>query len=341
MKTSDQSSVPQGAESRDSHSSTKRRWWPILRRLLTIGFFVLVAWLLISHARSVDWQQVKDVLAGYSPLRIAVAMALAICAFIAYSCFDLFGRHYVGHGISKRKTMAAAFVSYAFNLNLGAIVGSVGMRYRLYSRMGVSNADIAHIFGLSVSTNWLGYLLLAGITFASGAIAVPDDWKISSVALQVLGVGFIAVTMTYLALCRFSPKRTLMLRGYELTLPSTRIAIAQFVNACTHWLLMGSIIYTFLYTEIDFFSLFGVLLISAIAGAVTHIPGALGVLEGVFIMLLGGQVGESQLIGALIAYRAVFYLFPLLIALVTYLFIEIGVNKARNDSDAVNVQTPN
>ncbi len=258
-------------------------------------------------------------------------MILAICAFLVYSCYDLFGRHYVGHGIGKRKTMATAFVSYGFNLNLGAIVGSVGMRYRLYSQLGLGKADIAHVLALSVTTNWLGYLLLAGIVFASGSIEVPFDWKISNLALRFLGVAFITVVIAYLALCRFSPKRSWDLRGQELILPSTRIAIAQFVTASTHWLLIGSIIFMFMSDKIDFLSLFGVLLISAIAGAVTHIPGALGVLETVFIMLLGNEVPKSQLIAALIAYRAVFYLFPLILTVLVYLYLEMNSAKSKDD----------
>jgi uncharacterized membrane protein YbhN (UPF0104 family) len=319
------------ADPKTPNTHTGIRWWPIVRRLLTLAFFAALIWLLVSQARSIDWQQVKGTLGDYSPARIGAGMVLAVCAFLVYSCYDLFGRHYVGHGIGKRKTMATAFISYGFNLNLGALVGSVGMRYRLYSQLGLGKADIAHVLALSVTTNWLGYLLLAGIVFASGSIEVPFDWKISNLALQWLGIGFIALVLSYLALCRFSRKRSWDLRGQELILPSMRIAIAQFVTASTHWLLIGCIIFVFLSGNIDFFSLFGVLLISAIAGAVTHIPGALGVLEAVFVMLLGNEVPKSQLIAALIAYRAVFYLFPLILTVAAYLYLEMNIAKSKGE----------
>jgi hypothetical protein len=37
--------------------------------------------------------------------------------------------------------MGVTFISYAFNLNLGSLVGGVAFRYRLYSRLGLGNAD--------------------------------------------------------------------------------------------------------------------------------------------------------------------------------------------------------
>ena len=48
----------------------------------------------------------------------------------------------------------------------------------------------------------------------------------------------------------------------------------------------------------------------------------LGVLEAVFVMLLAQKVGEPQLLAALLAYRAVYYLGPLLVAAVMYAVME-------------------
>ena len=71
-----------------------------------------------------------------------------------------------------------------------------------------------------------------------------------------------------------------------------------------------------------------VYLLAAIAGVVTYIPAGLGVLEAVFLMLLGEQVGEPELLGALLAYRAVYYLGPLLVAAVMYAVMEMRARRA-------------
>jgi uncharacterized membrane protein YbhN (UPF0104 family) len=60
---------------------------------------------------------------------------------------------------------------------------------------------------------------------------------------------------------------------------------------------------------------------------VLHIPAGLGVTEAVFIALLSHRVPEHQLLGALLAYRAIFYLTPLLAGALLYLKVEMRTRK--------------
>ena len=300
--------------------------WPLLKRILTLAFVVLVLWLLLNYAQKIAWREVKQVLGSYSLPNILVGAGLGFGAYLAYSSYDLLGRYYVKHGISKRRTMMIAFICCAFTLNLGALIGSVGFRYRMYSQQGVSKGDITHIVGLSLATNWLGYILLSGLVFVTGSVVIPFDWALNGLPLRILGALFLTSVFAYFAFCRFSKRRTWTFQNQVITLPSFNIAVGQLAVASAHWLLMCGVIFSFLYTEISYFSLLGVLLISAIAGVLAHIPSAFGVLEAVFIALLGDQLASAILIAALIAYRAVFYLLPLSLALVFYVLIEVAAN---------------
>ncbi|MCE6982620.1 UPF0104 family protein, partial [Pseudomonas frederiksbergensis] len=51
-------------------------------------------------------------------------------------------------------------------------------------------------------------------------------------------------------------------------------------------------------------------------------PAGLGVLETVFLSLLHGSYGKGTLLAALIGYRAIYFLLPLLIATLIYLVLE-------------------
>ncbi|MNU03170.1 Inner membrane protein YbhN [compost metagenome] len=53
-----------------------------------------------------------------------------------------------------------------------------------------------------------------------------------------------------------------------------------------------------------------------------RVPGALGVVETVFLTMLGGQVPHGLLLAALIAYRALYYLIPLGVGTVGYFLLE-------------------
>ncbi|MBS3805078.1 MAG: UPF0104 family protein [Oleiphilaceae bacterium] len=299
------------------------------QRLLTFIFLALVVWLLTDHAQRTDWGAVKAALATYSLPHILLGCVFSAGAYLAYASYDLFGRYYVRHGISVPGTMMIAFICCAFTLNLGALIGSLGFRYKLYSQRGIKKGDIAHIVGMSLTTNWLGYGLLAGIAFITGSIVVPFGWAESGVALNVLGALLIAVVLVYWGLCLFANKRFWSIRGQIITLPSIQIAVLQILASSAHWLFMGAVIFVFLYPEVGYFELLGVLLISAIAGIITHVPGALGVLEAVFLALLSDTVDPARLLAALIAYRAVFYLLPLSVAVAAYGLNEISVKRMR------------
>src|ERR1044071_7030299 len=124
-----------------------------------------------------------------------------------FTCITLrTGRRYTGHRLPVRQVMSVNFISYAFNLNFGSLVGGIAFRYRLYSRLGLDYATITRVLTLSMLTNWLGYLLLAGIVFTVAPLELPPNWKMDSHGLQLLGIVLLAAALAYLLLCGWSKK---------------------------------------------------------------------------------------------------------------------------------------
>ncbi|MNQ89060.1 Inner membrane protein YbhN [compost metagenome] len=280
-------------------------------------------------AQRIDWNEVLDTLAAFNVRRLIIASMFTVLSFLTYACFDLIGRTYIRQRLSWRQVLPVGVISYAFNLNLSAWVGGVAMRYRLYSRLGVSKGNIARILGLSLTTNWLGYMAVAGAIFSSGLVRMPPGWTLSSAALQGVGVLLLLVSTGYLAACRFSGRRGWVVRGVEINLPSARMALLQLALGALNWSLMAAVIFTLLPGKLDYPLVLGVLLISAIAGVITHIPAGLGVLEAVFVALLQHQASRGSLIAGLIAYRAIYFILPLLIAVGMYLLIEARARALR------------
>lgn len=304
--------------------------WGIIKKILSVAFFIAVAVLLFTKAREIEWAKVLETLKATEPGTLAFSVALSFLCYGVYASYDLLGRYLLQTKIGPFKTWLAAWISYACNLNLGAVVGSVAFRYRLYSRLGVNSALVTRIIGISVATNWLGYLLLAGLLFVSGSVDVPESWKISGTALRFLGAAFLLVIAIYLYLCGFSRRREFTVRGHSLTLPSLRLAVLQFVVASIHWTLMALVMFQFFQGHVAFSTVYAVLLISSVAGAMAHIPGGLGVLEAVFVALLGSVVPQYQVLAAVFAYRVVFYFIPLLVAVPVYLGYEATFRPANS-----------
>lgn len=302
-------------------------WWPWLRRFLTFAFFALVLGLLVKYARGVDWREVRQSVLELPPRVLWQAGALCAASHLLYSCFDLLGRRYTGHALPVPRVMQVNFISYAFNLNFGSLVGGIAFRYRLYSRLGLAYGDITRVLTLSMLTNWLGYLVLAGAVFAFAPLALPPDWKLDSGGLRLLGLALLAAALAYLLLCGISKKRSWMLRGHELILPRPPMVALQLLISCSNWMLMAAAVYLLLQGKVPYPAVLSVLLIAAVAGVIAHVPAGLGVLEAVFVALLAHRLPEHQLLGALLGYRALYYIAPLLVAALLYLTVEVRSRK--------------
>ena len=129
--------------------------WRMAKKILTVLFFIAVAVLLVVYAQKIDWQDVWKVIRDYNRTALLSAIGLVIVSYLIYGCYDLLGRAYCGHKLAKRQVMLVSFICYAFNLTLSTWVGGIGMRYRLYSRLGLSGATIQStlIAGYSSTTD--------------------------------------------------------------------------------------------------------------------------------------------------------------------------------------------
>ncbi|WP_372867701.1 lysylphosphatidylglycerol synthase domain-containing protein [Pseudomonas sp.] len=315
-----------------SASSARRDWSARGKLLLGLAFFILVLGLLVALSRRLDWQELLAALRGYRTGTLLLAVATAFASYALYSCFDLIGRAYTRHHLPLRQVLPITFVCYAFSLNLGAWIGSIGLRFRLYSQLGLRPSEITKVLTLSLMTNWLGYSGLLGVVLAFGLIVPPEGWELGIPGLRLLGGGLLVLLLGYLLLCAFSRRRFWTIRGHEIYLPSLRMGLLQVALGASNWALMALLLDILLPAQLGYPTVLGALLVSAFAGVITHIPAGLGVLEVVFIALLQQQTSIGVLLAGLIVYRVIYYLLPLVLAGLGYALLEMRAKRMRRSN---------
>ena len=301
-------------------------------RILTVAFFVLVAVLLVRQARIIEWATVAQTLRADRPATLALAAAVGACSYAAYAGYELIARRYSAHRLPAPLTAAVGVISYSFNLNLGVWVGGIGFRYRLYSQLGVDAPTTAKLYASTLVTNWTGYLAVAGVVFSLYGLDLPPQWKLSDAGLRWVGVLLVVAAAAWLLACWRARRRQWSLRGHEIELPLGRMAAGQMALGGTNWLLMAGVIHVLMphvASAPGYGAVLGTLLLAAIAGVATHIPAGLGVLEAVFLALLGHRVPHAQLLGALLAYRAIYFLAPLVVTGLGYALLESRLKRQR------------
>lgn len=305
-----------------------RAWW-WLKRTAPWVLAGLVLTLVAFEARQVDWPDVWRALRAQSPSWLAGAAALSLCSYGLYATFDLIGRRLTGHRLPVSQTLGIAAISYAFNLNLGAWVGSLALRLRLYTRWGsLPVPTVVQIVAHSMVTNWLGYLWVGGAVLLWAPPTLAQNGLLSADWLRAIGLVMVGAALAYLALCQGAPKRQLTWRGHRLVLASGRLAAWQAAVGGANWLLIGVIVWGLLGGRVDYATVLGVMLLAAVAGVVTHVPANLGVLEAIVVASLSTQVPKPELLAVVLTYRATYYLLPFLLALPAYALSEAAARRS-------------
>lgn len=319
------SSVPPAAAGRRGLSTVLAafgRFWQRGKRWLVPAFGLLVLGMLASRARHVDWAGAWHALQRQPLPVLLLAAGLATLSHVLYGSFDLISRGHVRHRVARWRTWAIAVASYAFNLNLGSLVGGVALRARLYARAGLDEATVAQVLGLGMATNWLGYGVLAGALFAAGEITLPRQVGLGNGALRALGGLMLLLALGYVVACARAHGREWCVRGRRLRLPAPGRAVAQLLFSAANWALMGAVMHLLLGDRVSYGMALAVLMAASVVGVVTPIPGGLGVLEAVYLALLAGRLGQGSVLGAVLAYRALYYLLPLAWGLALYGLLE-------------------
>ena len=311
-----------------------RSAWSWFKRVAPWALAVLVLVLVVRQARTVDWPAVGQALQQMPPERLAAAAGLALLSHGLYASFDLIGRRLSGHRLSVPRTLGTAAISYAFNLNAGSLVGGFALRLRLYTRWGLSVAQVAQVIAHSMATNWLGYLWVGGAVLLWSPPRLSAGWALPDPALRALGLVMLLAALAYPVLCRFVRPRRLAWRGQSLTLASAPLAVWQLLAGGASWLLIGATVWSLFGGRIDYPTVLGALLLAAVAGVLTHVPAGLGVLEAVFVATLGGRLPGVEVLATVLAYRATYYLLPLALALPAYALSEAAARHRNGAAEA-------
>jgi len=304
-----------GARKRSPLTRVSERLRAILPPLIALVLFLAALEVLRTELRAVTWHGLMTDLFNTPPWRLAAAIALTALNYAVLTGYDFLAFAYIGKRLAWQRIVTASLLAYAISNNVGfAMLSGASVRYRFYTRWGVTAQELSRIVFSYVVTFWLGLLLIGGLSLAISrlptelGLPVPEIVAPLGVTLMVVSVGYVAA-----ACFRLGPLR---IRGVELLLPSPPIAVAQLVVSAIDWTLAGCVLYALLPPgSVPFFAVIGAFLAAQLLGLASHVPGGIGVFEGTMVLLLKPFIASTTLLPALIAYRAVYYLLPLAIAL--------------------------
>ncbi len=211
--------------------------------------------------------------------------------------------------------MLAGMLGFAISNNAGhAVVSGGAIRYRLYTRWRIRGGDIVKMLTISGFTYFLGCSAILII----GYFMVPRElFQASAGASFGIGTMFVfcaAAILAYFAMTIFFHGKSIKIGQLKFQVPTTKMAFLQMLLGITDSVLAGLVLYCCLrpFVQIPFGTFIGLFVIAQTLGVFSQVPGGIGVFESIFLLALPDTVDKANIFGALLAYRIIYYVLPLI-----------------------------
>lgn len=280
-----------------------------------IFFFVLAAGMLWWQLRNYTFYDITHAITAIPLMNLVCACCACLAGYFALSLYDYLALNYVGESkkVTWWKWMLAGMLGFAISNNAGhAVVSGGAIRYRLYTRWRIRGGDIVKMLTISGFTYFLGCAAIVLI----GYFLVPRDVLSSgaTIGINALFIFCAASLLAYFAMTLLFRGKSIKIGQIKFQIPSIKMAWMQMLLGVTDSILAGLVLYFCLipFVDIPFGTYIGLFVIAQTTGVFSQVPGGIGVFESVFMLALPDTVDKASIFGALLAYRIIYYVLPLI-----------------------------
>jgi uncharacterized membrane protein YbhN (UPF0104 family) len=319
-----------------------RRTFRRLLPILALVAFTFCSWRVWTVVREYRLNDIINWLAAVPPRGVLYSVLFAAVSYLTLTGYDYIATLYSGHRLPYRKVALASFISVGVGYSLGpAPLGTGVLRYFYYSRFGLGLEAFTKLALLIMVTAMLGKFSFAGLVLLCDPGTTAGWSGLDETVIRILAASTLIGIAGYVLVSAMSPLEV-RIGSWRFAFPSLRLALAQValgtinyfcISACLHQMMSASAPISYLTVATGYvFANFAVLL--------THVPGGWGVMEFVILLI----VPRLDAVGALIAFRAIYYLAPLALGLSLLLLLEgkrMFLTVVRPWSPAANRQVAN
>lgn len=290
---------------------------------VTLALFAM-ALIACRHLLSeLDIHALHDAMLSVPTRSLAGALLAAVIGFLILLGYEWSACRYAAVKLPGRTLLLGGFSAFAIGNAIGLSMLSGGsVRYRLYAREGLGAAEVARMtvfasLSLGCALPPLAALAtLSNLPAAATALHLPTP-VLATVAIGVLALTALLVTGLYrrrLAEQPLPDSLLVQLGRRTLRLPGARLAALQLAITALDLAAAATVLYLLLPQAPPFGTFVLVYLLALAAGVLSHVPGGVGVFEAILLAAFANQLGAAPLAAALLLYRLIYVVLPLLLA---------------------------
>jgi phosphatidylglycerol lysyltransferase len=282
---------------------------------LAVGLCVLVLVAAQDLTRTLDYHAVVKTLRRLpSGLLVRSLLATAV-SYLALVGRDAAALRAIGASVPASLLWVGGVAGSALGnaVGFGALTGGA-VRYRVYGAAGVGATQVARLTVLTSSTFGFGLVVLSGLGLICAAPSIGRMLEVPATPLFAGGLAVLAGCAALVAWHR-PGRRPLRLGRFSIDIPGRDALLVQLVLVAIDVAGAGLALFVLLPgAHIGFASFLAVYTIALLLGVIGHTPGGLGVFEAAIVFALGRTVPPATAIAALLAYRGIYFVLPLLLS---------------------------
>jgi phosphatidylglycerol lysyltransferase len=293
------------------------RWRPWIIGAALLGVSALLFDALRALLREVSYAEVVQQIASQPTTALLLSGLATTLSYLVLTGYDFSALRYVGVQVRRTTVLLTSFIAYALGNTVGfGVLTGGAVRMRLYTAAGIDAGRVAQAAAFNAGAFVIGMTafgaagLLWGAHDVAALVRIPS-WILRGVAILLL----LAVGALIVAAARSREIR--ILNRWPVRLPPPELAIRQLLISALDLAASAAALWFLLPANIVGLPAFSAWYAMAVAlGLLSHVPGGLGVFEAVILLACGGRAPPEQIIGALVLYRIIYYLLPLIAAAV-------------------------
>jgi phosphatidylglycerol lysyltransferase len=319
-------------------SPTRGRWSEWIsknRQAVGLGVTLLlfcVALVACHHLLSeLDIYALHDSVLNTPKAALFGALTATAFGFVVLLGYEWSASRYASVELKAPTLILGGFTAFAIGNAIGLSMLSGGsVRYRLYARKGIGAGEVARMtlfasLSLGCALPPLAALAtLSNLPAASAALHL-SPWLLGLVSAALLGLTVLLGAGIYRRRLPEQPiAHNLLVKvgRRTLRLPGVRLTLLQLVITALDVLAAATVLYLLLPEAPPFGAFVLVYLLALAAGVLSHVPGGVGVFEAILLAAFADQLGAAPLAAALLLYRLIYVMLPLLLACIALLINE-------------------
>lgn len=297
---------------------------------IVMGAAVVLAGFLIYRTLSqYSWEELVTAVRAVSKRRLLLAAGFTAASYLTLTGFDWLALRYAGRPLPWRRAALASFTSLSLGHNIGfAALSSGAIRYRYYSRWGLAAEDVARVILFCAVTVGIGLSVLGGIGLMASPHLAHEVVGLPPTTIYVIGLIALGLPAVYILSCALLGGYALRVRALRLEIPPLKLAVAQLIIGPLNFAFVAAALHQAVRSvaDVNYLEVAAVYVSANVASLITHAPGGLGVIESVVLFLLP----QADLIGAVLVFRFVYFLLPLLFGSILLVTSEVLIPWVRS-----------